>query len=814
MDRLKEILHIIDRPLDFAEGGGSLALKDLGRFISRQVTEALGQCVRPQAVEAVLLRLVQLFSDYDDLAHGQQAGRVKEARSLIRGLTQGLAPRIATPLPQRLSDFPVQYVRGVGPKKAEALAKIGIYSVEDAVWMVPWRYEDRSQLRSIRSLVPGETATIKARVENTGLKLTHYQRRKLIEVRVGDGTGKLHLIWFNQAYLAETFHIGQLLMLHGPVRLRKGLWTELQMDNPVFEVLEEEEDELASFPTHRDLTHMGRIVPIYHGRDTKSRLLMSDRLRVIMKLIIDQYSLGAIDPLPADLIRRRGLLPFCAAVRQVHFPDPGTDIEELNKARSHGHRRLAFEDFLLLELALGQKRKEVKKESRTVFYDLASPLPSRLLAALPFALTAAQARVLQEIRQDMASPHPMNRLIQGDVGSGKTVVALCAILAAIGSGYQAALMAPTEILAEQHYLTLQRLLKPLEISCLLLTGGRSGKKREGALAAIADGSAKIILGTHALIQQDVKFKQLALAVVDEQHKFGVLQRAVLKEKGYSADVLVMTATPIPRTLALTVYGDLDVSVIDALPPGRRPVRTLLFDESHRARAYRLVEDELSRGRQAYVVFPLVEESEKVDLQAAMSAAKRLQEGVFPKWVVGLIHGRMKSGEKERVMAAFQKGHIQVLVATTVIEVGIDIANAGVILIEHADRFGLAQLHQLRGRVGRGPHQSYCFLMAPRRLTEEGRRRLDALVKSHDGFNIAEEDLAIRGPGEFFGTRQWGPADLRVAHLIRDAMILNEARQESASLLCDDPELARAEHADLKSALLRRWGAKLDLGRIS
>jgi ATP-dependent DNA helicase RecG len=317
-----------------------------------------------------------------------------------------------------------------------------------------------------------------------------------------------------------------------------------------------------------------------------------------------------------------------------------------------------------------------------------------------------------------------------------------------------------------------------------------------------------------LIQQDVKFKQLALAVVDEQHKFGVLQRAVLKEKGYSADVLVMTATPIPRTLALTVYGDLDVSVIDALPPGRRPVRTLLFDESHRARAYRLVEDELSRGRQVYVVFPLVEESEKVDLQAAISAAKRLQEEVFPRWVVGLIHGRMKTGEKDRVMAAFQEGHIQVLVATTVIEVGIDIANAGVILIEHADRFGLAQLHQLRGRVGRGAHQSYCFLMGPHRLTEEARRRLDALVKSHDGFDIAEEDLAIRGPGEFFGTRQWGAADLRVAHLIRDAMILNEARQESASLLRDDPNLARAEHAELKSALLRRWGAKLDLGRIS
>jgi ATP-dependent DNA helicase RecG len=317
-----------------------------------------------------------------------------------------------------------------------------------------------------------------------------------------------------------------------------------------------------------------------------------------------------------------------------------------------------------------------------------------------------------------------------------------------------------------------------------------------------------------LIQQDVRFKNLGLAVVDEQHKFGVLQRAVLKKKGYAADVLVMTATPIPRTLALTVYGDLDVSVIDTLPPGRRPVRTLLFAETQRARMYRLVEDELSRGRQAYVVFPLVEESEKIDLQAAMTGAERLQRDVFPNWKVGVIHGRMKAEEKDRVMTAFKEGRIQVLVATTVIEVGIDIANAGVMLIEHADRFGLAQLHQLRGRVGRGPHQSYCFLMAPSRLTEEGRRRLEALVKSHDGFVIAEEDLAIRGPGEFFGTRQWGPADLRVANLIRDAKILEEAREESARLLLDDPELARADHAELKSALLRRWRDKLDLARVS
>jgi ATP-dependent DNA helicase RecG len=408
----------------------------------------------------------------------------------------------------------------------------------------------------------------------------------------------------------------------------------------------------------------------------------------------------------------------------------------------------------------------------------------------------------------------MNRLIQGDVGCGKTVVAVLTMLVAVGSGFQAALMAPTEILAEQHYLTLQRLLEPLGISCVLLVGGRRGKRRAAALAALVEGTAGIVVGTHALLQQGVRFRKLGLAVIDEQHKFGVLQRATLKAKGYTPDVLVMTATPIPRTLALTVYGDLDVSVIDAMPPGRMPIRTLLFTESRRARAYRLVEEELAAGRQAYVVYPLVEESEKVDLQAAITGAARLQREVFPKWTVGLVHGRMKTDEKDRVMTAFKRGESQVLVATTVIEVGIDVPNATVMLIEHADRFGLAQLHQLRGRVGRGGDQSYCFLMGPSRLSEEGRRRLEALVKSHDGFVIAEDDLRIRGPGEFFGTRQWGPADLRVANLIRDAMILEEAREEAALLLQAGPELAHPDHAALKAALLRRWGKKLDLATVS
>ncbi|HEY3197637.1 MAG TPA: ATP-dependent DNA helicase RecG [Nitrospirales bacterium] len=811
MDRLKEIIQVLGRPLDFVERAGSVAVKDLGRFISTQVTTALSQQVRPQAIEADLLCLAQLFCDYDHLPQGLRVERVKQARELIARLEQAVAlpaPPSKPPL-YRLADCPIQFVKGVGPKKAEALARVGVRTVEDAVWMLPWRYEDRSRLTSISALVPGESAMIEVQIEKTGLKGTHYQRHRMVELTAIDRTGRIHLIWFNQAYLAETFHAGQRLMLYGQAKPRNGRWTELQMENPAFQILDGTEPSSGG-----DFANMGRIVPIYHGRETKSRMIVSDRLRAMLKIIVDHYAHSAIDPLPVELLRRRGLLAFGAAVRQVHFPDADADLEELHRGRSPGHRRLAFEDFLLLELALGQKREQVKKEARVLRYNLKSSLPAQLLTGLPFRLTEAQLRVFHDIRRDLASPHPMNRLIQGDVGSGKTVVAVLAMLAAVGSGHQAALMAPTEILAEQHYLTLERMLRPLDVSCVLLTGSRGGKKREAALASIAGGSAQIVLGTHALIQQEVKFKQLGLAVIDEQHKFGVLQRAILKEKGYAADVLVMTATPIPRTLALTVYGDLDVSVIDAMPPGRLPVRTLLFAQSQRARAYRLLEDELARGRQAYVVFPLVEDSEKIDLKAAISGAARLQRDVLPEWKVSVIHGRMKAEEKDQVMRAFKEGGIDVLVATTVIEVGIDNANAGVILIEHADRFGLAQLHQLRGRVGRGVHQSSCLLMTPNRSTEEGRRRLDAMVKSHDGFVIAEEDLTIRGPGEFFGTRQWGPADLRVANLIRDAKILEEAREESARLLQEDPELARPEHTELKGALLRRWRDKLDLVRVS
>ncbi len=812
---LNELLQGIAHALESAARIGPTGRSAIHIFVADRVAQALRDAIHAPAAESALLRLTSLFSDFASLEEGRKRERLVEAQALVARLRRTVeqspepAPDPAKPA-SRLWECPVQYVRGVGPKKAAVLARAGIRTVEDAVWSLPWRYEDRTQVRLIENVLPGQEAVVAAEIQTVTLAVTAHKRRKLVEVTVTDRTGSLHLVWFNQPYLAETFQTGQRLMLYGLVRPKGGRGMQLQMENPLFE-------RLASgpqAPVYPDLVHMGRIVPIYHGRETKTRAMPSDRVRAIMKALVDQYADGAVDALPPAMIKDRRLMPFGEAIRAVHFPAPGANLDDVNRGRTPGHRRFVFEDFLLLELALGRKRDAVKREARSLTYKLDQPLSQRLLKTLPFRLTAAQTRVLRDIHQDLASPHPMNRLIQGDVGCGKTVVAVAAMLVAVGSGLQAALMAPTEILAEQHYLNLHRLLKPLGVSCVLLVGGRGGKKRAAAQAAIADGSARIVIGTHALIQQGVTFQKLGLAVIDEQHKFGVMQRATLKAKGYAPDVLVMTATPIPRTLALTLYGDLDLSVIDAMPPGRTPIRTFLFAESQRARACRLIEDELAQGRQAYVVFPLVEESEHVDLQAAITGAARLQREVFAQWTVGLIHGRMTSEAKARVMTDFQAGRIQVLVATTVIEVGIDVANATVMLIEHADRFGLAQLHQLRGRVGRGAHQSSCVLMGPGRLSEDARRRLEALVKSQDGFVIAEEDMRIRGPGEFFGTRQWGPDDLRVANLIRDVTILEEAREEAARLQQQDPDLTRPEHTELKAALLRRWQEKLELASVS
>jgi ATP-dependent DNA helicase RecG len=544
--------------------------------------------------------------------------------------------------------------------------------------------------------------------------------------------------------------------------------------------------------------------------------------------------------LPTAIQHKHGLFPLSEALRRIHFPENSDDVSLLNAEKSPAHQRLIFDEFFLLELGMGLKRHHVLTEEHGIAFQFQGRIEQHLRHSLGFPLTAAQNRVIEEIQQDMRSSRPMHRLLQGDVGSGKTLVALCALLAAIEAGYQGAIMVPTEILAEQHFRKIrayvhhlnQQLMQessrriaqpppssqpdlyadpvPPAITTCLLTGGLKRKEREDRLLRIERGEIDLIVGTHALLQHDVTFHNLGLIVIDEQHKFGVMQRATLKAKGYNPDVLIMTATPIPRTLSLTVYGDLEVSILDELPPGRTPVITQRFYESNRQKAYRLIADEVQRGRQVYIVYPLVEESENLDLKAATEMSEHLAHDIFPQFRVGLVHGRMKPEDKDQQMLAFKQHALDILVSTTVLEVGIDVPNATVMLIEHAERFGLSQLHQLRGRVGRGSSKSYCLLMTAFPMSEDARRRLDAMVETTDGFVIAERDLAIRGPGEFFGTKQSGLPDLHVANLIRDARLLEAAREEAFTIIRTDPSFALPEHAPIKNALEQRWQKSLDL----
>jgi ATP-dependent DNA helicase RecG len=692
----------------------------------------------------------------------------------------------------------MQFIKGVGPNRAQMLRRLGIETIGDALALLPRRYEDRANLKPIRSLEVGMQETFEGIILVSGSSRTGRGRR-LYEIIVGDATGTLRCLWFqfHETYMRQRYRTGQRVIVTGEIRINPYSGHRKEVHHPDLEVIDADE--------HEPL-HVGRIVPVYPATEG----LHQKTLRTVIKRIVDEFANQAPDCLPPALRERLHLLRTPQALRDVHFPSSEADLEALNHWSSEAHRRLVFEEFFLLELGLALRQRETTVEERAVAYHGTGVLAERLRAQLPFQLTAAQERVLAEIVENMRQPHPMNRLLQGDVGSGKTIVALLAMLLAIESGFQAAIMAPTEILAEQHYLTMQPLVQTLGVRLTLLTSAMKGRRRRELLETIAAGDVDLMIGTHALIQEGVEFKALGLAVIDEQHRFGVLQRATLKRKGYYPDVLVMTATPIPRTLAMTVYGDLDVSIIDEFPPGRLPVITRLCYDSRRGENYDFMRGALRQGRQVYVVYPLIEESEKTDLRAATAMAEQLQREVFPEFRVGLLHGRLKSDEKEQIMRDFSAGDPQVLVSTTVIEVGVDVPNATVMLVEHAERFGLAQLHQLRGRVGRSHHQAYCLLMANFPMSEEAKQRLQALMESHDGFVIAERDLDIRGPGEFLGTRQSGLPELRVAHLIRDQRILAEARREAFALVASDPHLSLPEHAALRQALMNRWQQKFEL----
>ena len=744
---------------------------------------------------------------------------------------------------------PVQYVKGIGPRIAEILATKGIATADDLLHYLPFRYEDRLNPRGIAELRAGEMATVIAEVRTSGLFRT--RRMPIFQMTAGQGRARLKCIWFNAAYLKDKFQPGQMLALYGRVEESRG---ELQLVQPQFEFLGEAEGEEAEQKAAESL-EIGRIVPIYESAGQGR--LTSKWFRRTIRTALENLTPELPESIPLAVRKRLDLLPSREALWKVHWPEAGESFQYLQGSRTPAHIRLIFEELFFIELGLELKRREQKRQTGIEF-ELNDRVREAIKKILPFHPTGAQKRTLKEIASDMEKPYPMRRLLQGDVGSGKTLVAFEAAIVAIENGYQVALMAPTEILAQQHYFSAGQILEPSGYRIVLLTGSLESDRKREIRRHIAQGNAQLVIGTHALIEQKVEFEKLGLVIVDEQHRFGVLQRFKLMKKsgdqldrrgtgvspvrtatshvGTAAvgrpgtvhmrkealggqsdghvetealvrpstvhvgtdtpvrpaerssatsaepDVLVMTATPIPRTLALTLYGDLDISVLDEMPPGRTPIVTRRVGDERADEVWQFVRKQVAAGHQAYVVYPVIEENEETELKAAMKMYGELSKKIFPDLNVAVLHGRMEPDLKEQVMRLFQKGKIQILVATTVIEVGVDVPNAAVMVIEHAERFGLAQLHQLRGRIGRGAAKSYCILMTSGKVSEEADRRLDAMVRTTDGFQIAELDLEMRGPGEFFGTRQAGMPSFQVANLIRDRDLLELAKKEAAAVL--------------------------------
>jgi ATP-dependent DNA helicase RecG len=701
------------------------------------------------------------------------------------------APREAAgPRPRDAAGIhaPVTRLPGVGPHYAEKLARLGVRTILDLLYLLPTRYQDLSQLRTIDRLRWGETVTVIGTVWDIKRRLIG-EERHLITALVGDGTGEIEATWFNP-YVERRLRAGQAYMFSGKIDSYRGHFV---MRNPEFE------------PLDRQQLHTGRVVPVYPLTEG----ITAHWLRELMSKAVEAWADAVPDILPADIRHQADLLPLAEALKQVHFPDNMSLAEA-------GRRRLSFDEFFLLQLAVLAMRQRFRSQpGRALRADDAILAP--FLAALPFTMTAAQRRALAEIAADLTGDRPMSRLLQGDVGSGKTAVAAAALWVAVANGAQGAILAPTEILAEQHARSFGRMFAGLAhplagrpINIALFTGHtlRSRTEREVALADLAAGRIDIAVGTHALIQPDVVFHDLAVAVVDEQHRFGVEQRAALRSKGIQPHMLVMSATPIPRSLALTIYGDLDISIIDEMPAGRTPVKTKWLTSGQRERAYSFIRRQVEAGRQAFIIYPLVEESERSEATAAVEEHARLQNTIFPDLRVGLLHGRLPGDEKERVMRAFAAGELDILVATSVVEVGIDVPNATVILIEGADRFGLAQLHQFRGRVGRGEHPSFCILLSDA-AEGESVQRLQALETNHDGFALAQIDLDLRGPGDFFGTRQSGLPALRLAQL-SDLRTLEAARAAARQIYETDPALAAAEHRPLAERIAAFWTDAADL----
>ena len=815
MDSLEKIVERIEAPLVFTTESAydrlslvrnlETVMTSLARRIRDRVKGEIPESQRFE-IERIAGLLMKLFNGYDSASPEFKRGRLAEAIRQVAELKTVVKSIPIKPVDSGQSlmrkdegngdDFLsgcVQTAHGVGPRKAELLARKGLFTIEDLLYFLPRRYEDRRTICRITELMPGSRQTVSGKITHADMRV--YGKRRIFEVSVDDGHGVLKAKWFKgrESFLRGTFALGRRIILTGEI---SRLPFEKEMIHPDYEILDDNEDQLLNFK---------RIVPIY----SETEGLRQKTLRRIMWQVVRDYAHLLRNPVPDEISRKHRLMDTQEALRQVHFPDANQEIQAYQESRSDAHRTLIYREFFYFQLGLALRRSGRIIE-QGISFKIGGGLRKRFYEVLPFTLTAAQQRVIAEIDRDMVSVRSMNRLLQGDVGSGKTVVSMVAMINACENGYQSALMAPTEILAAQHYRKLKKWSEKIGLKIELLTGSTTTAERTTLLSRLSSGEIDIVIGTHALIQEGIVFQKLGLVVIDEQHRFGVMQRAALREKGIVPDLLVMTATPIPRTLAMTVYGDLDISIIDEMPPGKKMIQTKVFFEPQRDRVYEIIRREVRKGNQVFIVYPLVEESADLDLRDATRMAEHLQQEIFPDCHIGLVHGRMKAVEKERIMADFTDKKIQILVTTTIIEVGIDIPEASVMVIENAERFGLSQLHQLRGRVGRSDIPSYCILVAQRNGSGDALKRLRVMEATNDGFRIAEEDLSIRGPGEFMGTRQSGLPDFRIGNIIRDGRILSDAKADAFSLVEEDPCLERPEHCQLREALLRR--GRLDLGR--
>ena len=690
-------------------------------------------------------------------------------------------------------DTSVQYVKGIGPKRAELLKKVDVETIEDLLTYYPRRYLDRSRLTQIRSLKTGDDVTVVGKVFSCESRRGRTQRFIVV---IGDGTGFLHCVWFRGLqYISKVFNVGDTVAFSGKVTTYRGP----QLVHPEYDKISEEGES--------DPLHTGGIIPLYPSTEYLSRIGLDGRgFRKVIRQALNGASSSIYETLPEGMLESLQLLSRKQALEGIHFPKNQSELEIAT-------RRLKFEELFFIQLFLAFERFKRQEEQKGIAFEVVGYLTNNLMESLPFELTEAQKNVLRDIRRDMKADRAMNRLLQGDVGSGKTVVALVAMLIAVENGYQTALMAPTEILAEQHFLTIHDFLESLGVRIVLFKGSKRAAEKRENLEKLAAGEIDIAVGTHALVQKDVNFKNLGFVVIDEQHRFGVMQRATLRGLGMHPDVLVMTATPIPRTLALTLYGDLDVSILNELPKGRQPIRTVWRRAEKKREIYSFIKGEVAKGRQVYIVYPLVEESEKMDLAAATEGYETLVGSVFSDLKVALLHGRMKSDEKENVMEQFKAGEIDILVSTTVVEVGVDVPNATVMLVEHAERFGLTQLHQLRGRVGRGSEASTCILLTHGYISDDAHQRMQTMTDTQDGFKIAEADLQMRGPGELYGTRQHGMLRLKIADLTTDGQILQKAREEAFRIVEEDPRLESEDHRGMKKAYLGQYKDRFGLMQV-